>query len=213
MESPPRHRLFFRFSVEGDVRFISHHDMMRLFRRACARADLPVRFSQGFNPQPKIMLPLPRPVGIASTAEAVVIEFDQSIEPADALVRLRAEMPGGIELTAVRPFAHGEKPAPDQVDYRLELDQHNVPDLSRRIQGIMDADTLYIDRVNPKDGTARTIDVRPYLVAMSPADAAVEFTIRVTGEGSVRPAEVAGLFGFDPRTINHRIRRLEVRWK
>jgi radical SAM-linked protein len=213
MQTEQRHRLFFEFSIEGDLRFISHHDTMRLFRRACARADLPLHFSQGFNPQPRIMLPLPRPVGVASTAEALIIEFDKPIEPPDALARLRAQMPGGIELTGARPLAAGERPAPDRVDYRLELDQHDVPDLDRRIQGIMDADHLRIDRVNPKDGSVRAIDARPYLIAMKPRDGAVEFTVRVTADGSVKPAEVAGLFGFDPRYVNHRIRRLEVQWK
>ena len=52
-----RFRFMLTFRIDGDLRFISHLDTVRLFRRACARAGLPVRYSQGFNPQPRIVLP------------------------------------------------------------------------------------------------------------------------------------------------------------
>ena len=73
-------RWVFTFSVTGDLRFISHRDTLRLLQRAVARADLPVRFSEGYNPHPRIAIPLPRPVGVASDDEAVVIEFERIID-------------------------------------------------------------------------------------------------------------------------------------
>src|SRR3990172_12981655 len=92
-DAPPReggrYRWLFAYSIDGDLRFISHHDTLRLFRRALARADLPVRFSEGFNPHPRIMIPLPRPVGIASRAEGLVVETVGLIDPDDALRRLQ----------------------------------------------------------------------------------------------------------------------------
>ncbi|GAF87148.1 unnamed protein product, partial [marine sediment metagenome] len=63
-----RERWVFGYDVDGDLRFISHHDMLRLFARSLARAALPVRFSEGFNPHPRLSIPLPRPVGVASQA-------------------------------------------------------------------------------------------------------------------------------------------------
>src|SRR3989304_8362378 len=96
--SPPcgeRHRWLFAYSIDGDLRFISHHDTLRLFRRAMARANLPVRYSEGFNPHPRIMIPLPRPVGIASQAEAIVVETELPIDPDEALQQLRRHTPVG----------------------------------------------------------------------------------------------------------------------
>mgnify|MGYP001608428956 CR=1 FL=1 len=95
------------FSIAGDLRFISHHDTLRLFQRALARAALPVRHSEGFNPHPRMTLPLPRPVGIASDAEAVIVEFDQSVAPDDLLQRLQRHTPADLNLFGVRRLAVG----------------------------------------------------------------------------------------------------------
>ena len=86
-----------RFVIEGDLRFISHHDTMRLFERALSRAQLPVRFSKGFNPGPRLSLPLPRSVGIASGVELLAVELDDAIEPAVVLGTLSEQMPAGLK--------------------------------------------------------------------------------------------------------------------
>ena len=78
-----RHRWVFAFQVDGDLRFVSHQDMLRLFRRALARAEVPVRLTQGFNPHPRMSLPLPRPVGMASEAEVLMIETERDVDPDD----------------------------------------------------------------------------------------------------------------------------------
>lgn len=213
MSADQRHSLMFEFAIDGDLRFISHHDTLRLFRRACARADLPLRFSQGFNPQPKLTLPLPRPVGVASSAEVLVIELDEPVQPDEALSRLRRQMPDGITLRAARAVPPGQKPAPDAVRYRLELQGEPADDINQRIQHMMDADTLHSERTNPKNETVRSVDIRPFLLGIDMQDNAVEFTLRVTGGGSARPGEIAALLGLDARYSNLRIRRMEVKWR
>ncbi len=64
-----KQRILVQFSVRGDVRFVSHHDLMRVLGRAARRAGLPVAMSEGFNPRPRISLLLARGVGVASDAE------------------------------------------------------------------------------------------------------------------------------------------------
>ena len=71
-ERTGRCRCALEYTIGGDLRFISHRDTLRLFQRAVARAALPVRFTEGFNPHPRMMIPLPRPVGVASQAETLV---------------------------------------------------------------------------------------------------------------------------------------------
>src|SRR3990172_12933571 len=108
-DAPPReggrYRWLFAYSIDGDLRFISHHDTLRLFRRALARADLPVRHSEGFNPHPRLMIPLPRPVGVASCAEVIVVETERPIDPDDALQRLERQTPEGIAMLSSRRLA------------------------------------------------------------------------------------------------------------
>ena len=67
-------------SVEGDLRFLSHHDMMRAMERLVCRAKLPLKYTQGFNPRPVLSLSLPRPVGVASRAELLVVTLEEDLD-------------------------------------------------------------------------------------------------------------------------------------
>jgi len=203
----------FDYSIDGDLRFISHHDTLRLFQRAISRAEIPVRYSQGFNPQPKMSIPLPRPVGIASDAESIVIETAQPVDPDDALQRLNNHTPENLVLRCVRQLNTGEKPQPDQVRYRFEPGDALPDDIEQQIECLLRSDVVHVDRMNPKDKISKKVDIRPYLLALSMANHLIEFTLLVTGQGSAKPAEIAGLLGFNPQTINHQLRRMEVRWR
>jgi radical SAM-linked protein len=211
--SGERYRWAFAYSVTGDVRFISHHDTLRLFRRALARASLPVRFSEGFNPHPRIMIPLPRPVGVASDVELLVVEFEREIDADDALGRLQRHTPSGIRILEARRLRSGERLEVQSVAYRLERGADSPADLDARIYRALESDVIVVARADHKDGGVRSIDVRPYLVDMRLGGDAVEFVLRVTEGGTAKPAEIAGLLGYDPDSINHRIRRIEVQWR
>lgn len=206
-----RHRWVFDYSLDGDLRFISHHDTLRLFQRALARAALPVRFSEGFNPHPKMTIPLPRPLGIASDAEMIVIEFEEDMALSGALEALQQQMPHGLRLLGIRPSSSGQRFGGALVRYQLRVD--SLPtDLPSRMQEVMDAKVLEIERKSLKRGTTRRLDVRPFVESLMLVDGVLEFTLRATETGSVKPAELAGLLGFEAGAINHRIRRLEVQW-
>lgn len=211
--SGERYRWAFAYSVTGDVRFISHRDMLRLFRRALARTSLPVSFSEGFNPHPRMMIPLPRPVSVASDAETIIVEFEQEIETNDALALLQHNMPAGIRIHGARRLRQGERLDVELVTYRLDTGADPPGDLDARIRGVVESDVIVVERIRHKTGQTRSVDVRPYLADMRLEGDAVEFTLRVTGDGTAKPAEIAGLLGYDPDSINHRIRRIEVTWR
>ncbi len=210
----PRHRWMLTFSIAGDLRFISHHDTLRLFQRALARAALPVRHSEGFNPHPRMTLPLPRPVGIASDAEAVIVEFDQSVAPDDLLQRLQRHTPADLNLFGVRRLAVGEHPRPNTVRYRIDPAETLIPDLAERACRLLASSVVPVERTNPKKrGAVEVVDIRPYLVDIQTDDQAAVITLRVTGAGTAKPAEVASFLGHPPGPMNHRIRRLEIQWE
>ena len=211
--SGERHRWMFTFRVDGDLRFISHHDTLRLFRRALARAEVPVRYSEGFNPHPRIAIPLPRPVGVASQAEAIVVETERSIDPDETLARLQRYTPADLRILEARRLEVGVVLQPDLVRYRLEVDEPPAADWEARISRVLQCDTIPVERKAVGEGGPRLVDVRPYLVDLRTSGGAVEFTLQVTGGGSAKPAEIAGLLGYDAASINHRIRRLEVKWR
>ena len=208
-----RFRWLFAYAIDGDLRFISHHDTLRMFQRALIRAELPLRWSEGFNPHPRMTIPLPRPVGIASDAECIVVDTQSVLDPDAALARLAQHTPPGMVLKNVRRLAPGERLQPDLVRYRMEIAPLSPEELATRILELREATSLPIERTDPKTRSARTLDLRPYLVAIEPVGTDVEFTLKVTGAGAAKPAEIAALLGFDPAAINHRIRRLEIQWQ
>ena len=88
------------FSKTGDIRFISHLDTMSLFERALKRAKVPLWYSEGFNPHPKLNFALPLSVGTESLRELcdVSVEGDP---PGECFERLKSEFPAGISLNSV----------------------------------------------------------------------------------------------------------------
>ncbi len=213
--SPPgeRFRWKFVFAIGGDLRFISHHDTLRLFRRALARADIPVRFTEGYNPHPRIMIPLPRPVGIASRAEALVIETERFIDSDHALQRLNEHTPENIQVISVRRLDRQERIVAESGRYRLDLGESAPTDLAERVRTILDSPVVQIQRAIPRSTQTKRVDIRPFIASLSVDGSIVEFDLRVMDGRSCKPAEIATLLGCDAGSINHRIERMEVQWR
>lgn len=87
------------FSKTGDAQFISHLDLMRLFSRVWRRAELPLAYSEGFNPHPKMSIGLPLSVGVTSSFELLDVELSQPLDPAALMERVNAVMPIGVTVT------------------------------------------------------------------------------------------------------------------
>ncbi len=213
-----RERWVFTFSVEGDLRFISHRDTMRVFQRALARAALPVHYTEGFNPHARLSLPLPRPVGVASQAEAVVIEFDTPVQGKDVVEKLNEHLPGLIRIHDARRLDPRGRMIPELARYRVSpvfggaLPFATESDILERITNLLDADNAYVERADAKTRRTRRIDVRPYIAEIVIQGDAVEFTLRITPGGTAKPAEIVTLLGLDTEAVGYRIRRLDVQW-
>ena len=90
-----------KFSKSGMGKYISHLDLLRTFTRAIHRADLPVRYSNGFNPHQLITFSLPLPIGVTSETEFVDIDFEDSAENAVIMDRLNRNLPPDIKILSV----------------------------------------------------------------------------------------------------------------
>lgn len=87
------------FQKTGDMRFISHLDLMRLFQRALRRADLPVAITQGFSPRLKISINRALKLGVESLDEALTVHMSKTIEPSLFIESLNKNLPGGVKIT------------------------------------------------------------------------------------------------------------------
>ncbi|URD49157.1 TIGR03936 family radical SAM-associated protein [Chroococcidiopsis sp. CCNUC1] len=91
-------RLRLRFGKLGDMALVSHLDLMRLFDRAVRRAALPVSFTAGFSPSPRISVALALPLGVTSSGEIVDFELTQIVEPAVFRQQLSSQLPIDIPI-------------------------------------------------------------------------------------------------------------------
>lgn len=91
-------RLIIRFSKEERVKYISHLDLMRTLQRALRRAKIPVAFSQGFNPQPRLAFASALAVGMTSEGEYMDILLEQDLEPEEFCNRMNEVLPLGIRM-------------------------------------------------------------------------------------------------------------------
>lgn len=90
-----------KFSKTGMGKYISHLDLLRTFTRAIHRAELPVRYSQGFNPHQLITFSLPLALGVTSETEFVDIDFEEGTNPDDIMNALNKNLPPDIKILAV----------------------------------------------------------------------------------------------------------------
>jgi radical SAM-linked protein len=187
------------FAITGDVRFLSHHDMMRLMERATARAQLPVKYTQGFNPHPRLSLALPKPVGISSQCELLVLELTEP-PPPSAADELQRQLPEGMQVLRTLEL-QGKGLDIESMTYELTLEAHEIEAISRRLAQLQDMETWEIVRSSgedsPEASTKRNIDLKPRIAGLGLNKSKVQFTLP-GGQSAARPAEVLALLGFGP---------------
>ncbi|RLA91603.1 MAG: TIGR03960 family B12-binding radical SAM protein [Deltaproteobacteria bacterium] len=99
-----RQRYLIRFQKIGDLRFLSHLDMVTLIHRAFRRAEIPIKFSEGFHPMPSISIPQALPVGFESLWEIMGVETIVKISPKEMKEKINRELPVGIQILNIYPF-------------------------------------------------------------------------------------------------------------
>ena len=88
------------FSKSGDMRYISHLDLMRLFHRASRRAELPVTLTKGFSPHLKISIAKALKLGKESLNEEAVFCMDRCVEPDSFIKAINEKLPEGVKVSA-----------------------------------------------------------------------------------------------------------------
>ncbi len=92
------HRINFIFTKKGLMKYISHLDLMRLFMRSLRRAELPVKFTEGFSPHIKLSIKRALKLGLESDNEEAAVILKEPLNPEDFKQRLQKELPQGIEI-------------------------------------------------------------------------------------------------------------------
>lgn len=183
-----------RFRKNGDLRLVSHHDLMRCFERMLRRAALPIHSSSGFHPKPRLVFALSLPLGVVGLDEVVELELDQEMLPGEVLTRLSEQAPAGLEILSVSRIPPKATAQVHRATYRIALADNPPADLPERIDSLLAAAECWIDRARPH---TRRFNLRPYLDQLRLTPAALEMDLLVTPTGSARAEEVLHLLGLD----------------
>jgi radical SAM-linked protein len=219
-----RLKYLLRFAIEGDLRFISHKDTIRMFERLLVRSCLPVSYTEGFNPRVRLWLPLPRSVGTSAEDEVLIFQAVEELKPAPTLGRMQKESPAGLRLRSLRPLAETIRPRPVRALYEIAL----APgDRSRPDCGDVDLEALdkAIERFNSsaswpiqrtaggrRRATTRQVDLRPLVEPVHRIRDRLQFGLPVLQGGSAKPREVLAALGLPAAQWSHRLRRVRVEW-
>jgi len=202
-------------AVDGDLRFLSHHDMMRAIERQAVRARLPLRYSQGFNPRPALSLVLPRPVGLASREDLLAITLDAPLDEAELLRRLVATSPKGLSPYRAAVLAPGVRPMAKAADLELELSPEQADLVTPRVQMLADQAAWPARRVtgdesldDPRAG--KPIDLRPLVRNLVVEDNRLRLTLVPLNQAWARPAEILRMLNLDERADLARMVRTHV---
>jgi len=171
-----------KYGKQGALIYTSHIDLLRVIERTLRRADLPVRYSQGYNPHMLVNLGITLPLGVASTCEYVTVDAD--VPAARFLERYNAVCPRGMEGRAAwqvdkNPNLAGTVTA---ADYRLEAE---LGAKAPEVGAIARRGSYVIDYPSKKDAAA-TKDVASLLYAFAADERGIDVTM-AAGNITVRP--------------------------
>lgn len=191
-------KLRLRYKKEGLARFISHLDLVRTFERAFRRANLPIAFTQGFSPRPKMTFAPALSVGVTSSGEYLDAEFSQDVSVDDVALKLNRALPQGIKVIDAKianeslalSMLNGAK-------YVVTVDLQDVePEkLKEGIRSLLEQDELIIEK-ETKSGR-KLVNIAPYiyhldLLNSDASTARIVMDIAIGQQGNVSPAAVIG---------------------
>lgn len=211
-----------KFNVRGSIRFLSHAETVRVFQRACVRAGIEMRYSQGFNPHPKLSLPLPRSVAVESDGDLLCIQVDcdpDEPQTTDYESRIKEalsmQMPGGLDLISVKVTEAKSAPQPRLAEYVLKVQSKYLNEaLKSRTKNLLEHKGLNIDRlINADKSKIKSIDVRPFLKSIELENTGIVVECIISSAGSIRVQEILELLGLDVGMLAAPIRRTNIQWQ
>ena len=155
----------------GRTASLSHLEYMTLIHRAVRRAGLPIRYSAGYHPAPRISFGDALPLGVASEAEIVDLELTAECQPATVMENLNREFPEGVRVLKAEPWPRkGEAPASSIVaaTYRVPLPAQVADGFATRLKDFLLQDSVITTRV--KKNREEKIDLRPWVVDLQCRD-------------------------------------------
>jgi radical SAM-linked protein len=180
-------RMRVRFTKQGDLRFSSHRDLLRVMERLFRRAAVDVRQSEGFHPKPRFMFPSALALGITGQDEVFEVDLLRAWDPVELVPRLAAEAPPGLTLLAAEIVPPGAKKAQaSRLTYELPLPPERLAEAGRAVERVNAASTLLTRR----EGREAAVDLRATLEELTICQGVLRMTFRAIRTAQARPRDI-----------------------
>ena len=152
-------------AVYGDLRFASHHDMMRVVERTLLRAGLPLRYTRGFSPRVVLSLSFPRPVGVATKRDLLVISLDSPVPREELLAVTNRHCPEGLKFADATLLESKAAPTAVQCTYEIPVPPDKTGVVARSVEDFSTRRSYPVQRTKPSKRRGRepatsTIDLK-----------------------------------------------------
>ncbi len=204
-ETSSKQRLRLHFTRDATLKYIGHLDMARAWQRILRRAELPLAYSEGFNPQPKISFAAALPVGCTSAHEEMDIVLSSARAIDDVKAGLDRVLPPGITIVSIAEASLHAPALQTQLiasEFEITVEPADaIGMLADRVREFLNATEVMRDR------RGKTYNLRPLVHALEieppAADRAAKIRSRLqaTPEGTGRPDELAAALGLDPAAV------------
>lgn len=208
MAEPDRFRYRIEFEKLSPMRFTGHLDLYRTWERTLRRAGLPLAYSQGYSPHPRIHLACALPLGCTSDCELADVWLEQGWEPEAILQALRRSTPPGLAVRSVRFIEYAEPALQRQVrsaEYRVDVDPGGLTSVEESVRALLSASSLIRER------RGKSYDLRPLVETLAlesgeSGQASLMMRLAAREAATGRPEEVLQALGLDP--MLHPVRRI-----
>jgi len=187
-----RHRFRIRFRKQGDLRWISHRDLLRTLERLFRRAVLQLAMSEGFHPRPRMSFPSALSVGVEALNEVMELELVEDLDASELLQRLQQHTVEGLEFTKVEALAaNSPKGRVVSVTYEFPVPADRREEIAASIERLLAEDSHWVTR--PHD--EKSVEVRQGVQQLKLNGDRVRMQLAVSQESPARPREVIAAIG------------------
>jgi len=204
-------RLRVRFRRGEEVKYITHLDLMRFWERTLRRAEVPLAYSEGHTPHPRLSLAVPLAVGVTSSAELMDVFLTRRTAPLEFIRSVGAQIPPGIEISEVAEVGLGLPSLQSEVRwarYRVEGKCDGPPEQVRSaVDRFLAAESIPWEHLREKE--VRRYDIRALVRDLWSEDAppgcyVLSMVLRCDNRAAGRPEQVAAALGLAEPTSIHR---------
>jgi radical SAM-linked protein len=198
-ETPIRIRV--RYSKVGNLRFVGHLDTQRLFERALRRANLPLRYTQGFNKRIRLNLASALPLGFISNAEVLDFWLDATMDSQEISRKLQGALPAEIRIIGLNPVSTSLPSLQASLlssDYRICLPRDiRRENFQQKVDQLLQEHEILVSRRN------KSVDYKPLIFEhdlQTDSDLKLVWNLRLssTPEGNARPDDILKLLEINP---------------